>query len=84
MQVTLSVGNTTSNSYVIVEGKSLSKSLSIGGSKIKLSYKTYGKYMVKIDGKTTNRTVWKYRNQYFIKRKNGEYTKISKRDIKIN
>lgn len=66
-------------SYVLITDKSL-KSLSVGGGK---RYKQYGKFVVNLNGKRSTRVVWTYRNQLFVKRKNGEYVKIKRHNIKL-
>ena len=65
-------------SYVLINGKSLSQSLSIGGT---INYKQYGKYNVEINGKKMNRIVWTYRNQFFVRNKFGQYIKIKRINI---
>ena len=66
------------SSYVLISEKSLSQSLSIGGT---INYKPYGKHLVEIDGKRRNRVVWSYRNQLFVRSKQGQYIKIKKVNI---
>lgn len=65
-------------SYVLITDKSILKSLSVGGGK---RYKQYGMFVVDLNGKRSKRVVWTYRNQLFVKRKNGEYVKIKKKNI---
>jgi hypothetical protein len=67
-------------SYVLITDKSILKSLSVGGGK---RYKQYGKFVVDLNGKRSTRVVWIYRNQLFVKRKNGEYVKIKRHNIKL-
>jgi hypothetical protein len=58
-----------------------------GGSKsanTKTNYKKYGKFDVVLHNETYKmRVVWKYNRQFFIKRQNGTYEKISKKNIKM-
>lgn len=51
------------------------------GGFVTKNFKRMGKHTVNINGKSTLRTVWSYRRQCFIKRKNGQYEKISKKQI---
>lgn len=66
----------TPSSYVLISGKSLSQSLSVGGTNF--IYKKYGKHLVEINGKRRSRVVWSYRNQLFVRSKHGQYIKIKK------
>ena len=68
------------SSYVLISGKYLSQSLSIGGMGT-INYKPYGKHLVEINGKRRNRVVWSYRNQLFVRSKQGQYIKIKKVNI---
>ena len=58
-----------------------------GGGKsanTKTNYKKYGKFDVVLHNETYKmRVVWKYNRQFFIKRQNGTYEKISKKNIKM-
>lgn len=51
------------------------------GGKTNVSYKKYGKYTVLANGKQRNRIVWIYNRQFFIKRRDGSYEKIKKKNI---
>lgn len=61
-------------------------SMSVGGkkdNKNKKMYQKYGKYDVVLnDGTHQVRVVWKHKRQFFIKRRNGIYEKISKKNIR--
>ena len=58
-----------------------------GGGKsanTKTNYKKYGKFDVVLHNETYKmRVVWKYNRQFFIKRQNGTYEKINKKNIKL-
>lgn len=58
-----------------------------GGGKsanTKTNYKKYGKFDVVLHNETYKmRVIWKYNRQFFIKRLNGTYEKISKKNIKM-
>ena len=58
-----------------------------GGGKsanTKTNYKKYGKFDVALHNETYKmRVIWKYNRQFFIKRQNGTYEKISKKNIKM-
>ena len=51
------------------------------GGKSNVSYKKYGKYTVLLNGKQRDRIVWIYNRQFFIKRRDGSYEKIKKKNI---
>lgn len=79
VEKTLVIGEKTlSNALVNGQG---------GGSKsanTKTNYKKYGKFDVVLHNETYKmRVVWKYNCQFFIKRQNGTYEKISKKNIKM-